>query len=78
MAASDVVQAENGLVNKLDRLILSFRDSHFSNSQDWKKEKLVELFEIKLGKMLSPKSRQGNSPESIYEISMFSGVERDI
>ena len=62
MAASDVVQGYKLLVNKLDRLILSFRDSYFSNSQDWKKEKLVELFEIKLGKMLSPKSRQGISP----------------
>jgi type I restriction enzyme, S subunit len=61
-AADDSLQECGALIQSINQLIVSYRDSFFNNSHDWKKEQLGKLYEIKLGKMVSPKSRQGISP----------------
>lgn len=61
-AADDAIQEYMAVANSIEQLISSYRDSFFGNAQGWKTEKLGKLYEIKLGKMLSPASKQGISP----------------
>lgn len=61
-AADDAIQEYSALIQSINQMIVSYRDSFFNDSHSWKKEQLGKLYEIKLGKMVSPKSRQGISP----------------
>ncbi len=61
-AADDAIQEYSALIQSINQVIVSYRDSFFNESHGWKKEQLGNLYEIKLGKMVSPKSRQGISP----------------
>jgi type I restriction enzyme, S subunit len=61
-AADDSMQEYGALIQSINQMIASYRDSFFNDSHGWKKEQLGKLYEIKLGKMVSPKSRQGILP----------------
>jgi type I restriction enzyme S subunit len=61
-ATNDSLQKYDTLIQSINQLISSYRDSFFYNSHNWEKEQLGKLNEIKLGKMVSPKSRQGILP----------------
>jgi type I restriction enzyme S subunit len=61
-AVDDAIQESSALIQSINQMIVSYRDSFFNDSHGWKKEQLGKLYEIKLGKMVSPKSRQGISP----------------
>ena len=60
-AADEAIEKWGAVLYSVDSLIDVYRSRLFE-SQKWPKIPLGELFEIKLGKMLSPKSKQGVSP----------------
>lgn len=51
------------LIRNTQNLIVASRENFFEGAKNWQKSHLGKLFEIKLGKMLSPKSKQGISPK---------------
>ena len=63
VAADNAVSENKTLIHSLEQLKKSYRDNFFGNPNDWCKVQLGKIFEIKLGKMVSPKSRQGPSPK---------------
>jgi type I restriction enzyme S subunit len=56
-----IVKWENVLQNS-EQARSSYRYTFFSGSRGWDRTDLGDLFEVQLGKMLSPKARRGISP----------------
>lgn len=63
-AANDVIEKTETLRENLTQYQTQFRQSIFDNGHNWKISALGDVFEVQLGKMLSPKSKTGHSPKS--------------
>ncbi len=62
-SADEVTQKFEILRENLIQHQTQSRQSIFGNGQNWKISSLGDLFEVQLGKMLSPKAKTGNSPK---------------
>lgn len=60
-AGDGVVEAQLSALLKVEGLTYVYRSEVFSRST-WPRKKLKELFSVQLGKMLSPKAKQGENP----------------
>jgi len=61
-AVDEAICLHSDLKNSINLGLLSEREAFFSKASKKKNQKVGELFELQLGKMLSPKSKKGNSP----------------
>ena len=61
-AVDEVLRKLGDTANKLDEGLNVERDSFFSAYKKGKTKRVDELFEVQLGKMLSPKAMKGESP----------------
>jgi type I restriction enzyme S subunit len=61
-AADAVVRNWESVLQETEQCIDACRVEFFSGSRRWKRFSLGDLFEVQLGKMLSPKAKRGISP----------------
>jgi type I restriction enzyme, S subunit len=61
-AVDEVTRCLTEMIDESARALLAERDGFFSAHSKGKTKRVDELFEVQLGKMLSPKARTGESP----------------
>jgi len=62
-AADAAIVKWKTVLEQVEQARNAFRSSFFGGERGWKRSKLGDLFDVQLGKMLSPKARRGISPK---------------
>ena len=62
LATDEVLRLDDALLNSTQQALMAERDSLFSSTQQCETELVGNLFEVQLGKMLSPKAKKGVCP----------------